>query len=432
MPDVHIDQGASLRGLLAHYDERVRGAIREATDATTGTGRVQAVHALGRLISAHDAVLGAALCPLLQDLPGGAQTADRLRHGCEERESLLGQFYALGEGTDAHNVYPVFGAEVERILEELDLSFARHAGDETARVGELLESAEAIVSPEAVAARMAIEGGRAPGRPHRAVYRHPQSRLLRALYRNMDRLHDWNDSHHGWPSSSRRRRVSVRPRRNFDRRTPSVRDLLSGYDQTVEDAIAQLGTAGSSSDRAGAAYRLAAAVSIHDSIVGGTLCQLLEAVPEGRPAAAALREGCQKRAALLRQWDDLVADARPSELFAGGSGRAEQVIAGLVASFRSHEGRETDDVSALVEQLRGRSWTFSGTGLVSPYLLPDWPNPEPAVLAAHMALWGEKAPTHTHPALMRHPASRFLRDFYRRTDYLRDRARGRRGWPTLT
>ena len=432
MSDAHADRETSLRRLLAHYDERVQAAVAAAADARTGTDRVRNLHVLSRLVSAHDSVLGAALCPLLRDLPGGSDVAERLRHGCEERESLLHRFYSLGEGTDARYVYPTFGKEVDRILAELEASFTRHVDDETGRVGELLESSEGSPAPEIVAARMAIEGGRAPARPHRAIQRHPTSRTLRAVYRNLDRMHDWNDSHHGWPSASTRRKGQVRPQRRFFHETPSVHELLAGYDQTVEALIVELGRGGQTAPaRASLAYQLAAAIAVHDSVVGGTLCHLLEALPEGRQAATALREGCEERAHLLNQWDLLVSDATPFDLFDNFSVEANRIVGELIASFRSHERRETDEVSAVIEGLRRRSWSYSGTGLISPYLLPDWPNPEPAVLAVHMALWGEKSPTHSHPLLLRHPDSRLLRDLCRRADHVRDWNRARRGWPTV-
>ena len=425
--------GASLREILAEHDTRVADALRTVTATTSGTSRVRAMHVLGRLLAAHDSVVGSTLCPLLHDLPGGPEVALRLRRGCEQREMLLGRFQSLSQGTDAHNVYPVFGAEIESILVDLQQSFDQHAEDETVRVGQLLDSTSGSVAPAVVAARMAIEETRAPGRAHRLTVRYPTSRTLRALYRSVDRMHDWNDSHHGWPVPGRRAPQSVRPSRNFDRQPPSIPDLLAGYDRTVEAIIGELSEAGPDGPRrAAAAYRLAAAVAVHDSIVGGTLCPLLRAVPEGRDAASVLQRGCQERSRLLEDWDRLVGSASPSELFETRAEDAGRVIDELVSSFRAHETHETDDVSAVVEQLRARSWKSGGTGLISPYLLPEWPNPDPGVLAAHMALWAERAPTHPHPALGRHPTNRLLRNFYRHADQLRDRRHARHGWPRLT
>ena len=430
--DTEIDKqptGTSLRDLLADYDTRVRDRFRDVADQTTGTGRVQALHLLGRVLTVHDSVVGSTLCPLLQDLPGGPEVAARLREGCEHRESLLARFQSLSQGTEARNVYPMFGAEIEAILSELERSFDQHVGVETTRVSELLESAATSIHPEVVAARMAIDADRAPGRAHAMAYRHPKSRALRAVYRGIDRVHDWNDTHHGWPSRRRRETRSVRPPRRYDR-PPSITDLLTGYDRTVEALVAELaGQEGPK--RAAAAYRLAAAVAVHDAIVGGTLCPLLEAVPEGRPAAATLQSGCRERAAVLEEWNELTRHGSPAELFRTRPEEANELIDKLTASFRVHETSETEGVSAAIEQLRKKSWKFVGTGLISPYLLPDWPNPEPGVLAAHMALWAERAPTHSHPLLSRHPTNRLLRDFYHHTDRLRDWRRSRHGWPRL-
>lgn len=423
----------SLRGLLADYDGRVQRALSEVLSATTGTDRVRALHVLRRVVSAHDSVVGSTLCPLLQDLPGGPEVVVRLRLGCKERAELLGRFQSLSQGTEAHNVYPVFGSEIETILAELERSFDRHVEDETTRVGELLESAAASIEPEVVAARMAIEAGRTPVRAHRMAYRHPSSKTLRALFRRIDRMHDWNDSHHGWPSSHRRVSRPVRPPRRYDSRPPSIPDLLSGYDETVKAIVAELAdTAPAGPQRAQAAYRLGAAVTVHDSIVGGTLCPLLEAVPEGQPVASRLRQGCHQRARLLEEWDDLVKDESPSEVFETHSNDANRIIDQLTASFVAHETCETNDVAAVIEKLRGLAWKHGGTGLVSPYPLLVWPNPEPGFLAAHMALWAEKAPTHPHTLLSKHPDNRLLRDLYRYADHVRDWRRARHGWPTLS
>lgn len=437
MPETEIQDvpaEASLRGLLAHYDRRVQHALSQVSETRTGTDRVRALHVLRWIVTAHDSVVASTLCPLLRELPSGAVVAERLRQGCEQRASLLGRFQSLSQGTDAHNVYPMFGPEIETILGELEESFDRHVDDETTRVGELLESAAASVSPEVIATRMAIEAGRAPVRAHRMTYRHPRAKMLRALFRGVDRVHDWNDSHHGWPSPRRQASQPVRPRRRYTPRPPSIPDLLSGYDETVESAIAELAEAEPEGPRwAAGAYRLGAAVAIHDSIVGGTLCQLLDAMPEGQAVAARLREGCHERAELLEEWNDLVRHASsPSDLFETRSADASRTIDELVASFRAHETDETRDVAAVIEQLRERHWRYGGTGLVSPYLLPVWPNPEPGVLAAHMALWADRAPTHPHRLLAGHPTNRWLRNAYRHADQLRDRRRARHGWPTLS
>ncbi len=426
-------RNVSLRDLLAHYDRSIQDVLDDAAATTTGTSRVRTMHVLSRVLTAHDSVVGSTLCPLLHDLPGGPELAGRLREGCEHRESLLARFQSLSQGVNARNVYPVFGAEMEEILAELRQSFEQHVEDETTRVGELLDSASESVAPEVMAATMAIETRRAPARAHRMIYKHPTSRTLRAIYRSIDRVHEWNDSHHGWSSPGRQPAPPVRPQRTFSRRPPSIPDLLSGYDRTVESFITEVtGADPGGPKRAAAAYRLAAAIAVHDSIVGGTLCPLLEAVPESRPAASGLRGGCRERSRLLEEWSELTRHSSPSDLFTTRGEEANKIIDQLITSFRAHETHETDDVSAAIGHLRDRSWKYASTGLVSPYLLPEWPNPEPGVLAAHMALWAEKAPTRAHPLLTRHPTNRLLRDLYRRADRLRDRRLSHHGWPTVT
>lgn len=434
MLEFEIDQEAaetSVAGLLAHHDQLVQKALSDVMETTTGTERVQALHVLRGAVSAHDSVVGSALCPLLDGLPGGPEVSGRLRRGCAEREALLARFQALSEGTAPRNVYPVFGPEIEAMLGELERSLQQHVEDETTRVGELLEAAAGSISPEVVASKMVMEAGRAPARAHRATYRHPKSRTLRALYRGLDRMHEWNDSHHGWPSTKREAFVGpVRPHPQITPLPPSIPDLLAGYDKTVEAIIAELADADQGPRRASAAYRLGAAVAIHDSIVEGTLCRLLDAVPESRAAAHTLRRGCQERARLLGKWNDLVKHASPSDLFETHAADADRIVDQLVASFEAHESNESEAVAAAVQQLRERPWKYRGTG--SRNIMWVWPNPEPGVLAAHMALWAEKAPTRPHPFLSKHPTNRLLRNLYRYTDRLQDRRRSRRGWPALS
>lgn len=432
MSDIQSETHESLRDLLAEHDRRVRDALLETAETTTGTARVKALHLASRAISAHDSVVGSTLCPLLQDIPGGPEVASRLRRGCEDRAALLARFQSFSEGTSAHNVYPVFGSEVEAILTDLQRSFNEHVHDETARAAELLESANGGVAPDVVAATMTIEANRAPSRPHRITYRYPTWRAIRAIYRGIDRMHEWNDSHHGWPGR-RAQSGPIRPIRRFGRRPPSIPELLSRYDETVETLIGELAEpVRDARERASAAYRLAAAVAVHDAIVGGTLCRLLEAVPEGRPAAAVLEKGCRERAELLREWDGLVGRGGPSVLVETHRSEADRIIDELIGSFEAHESHETGEVSEVIERLRERSWKSVGTGLVSTYPLPEWPNPEPAVLAAQMALWADRVPTHTHALLAKHPGNRLLRNFYRWTDHFHDWRQSRRGWPRLT
>jgi hypothetical protein len=78
--------------LLCGYDRQVEEVLQEALEATTGTERVRFLHKLRSSLSVHDSVLNSALCPLLDDLPGGPAVADRLRQGCHERADLLIRF----------------------------------------------------------------------------------------------------------------------------------------------------------------------------------------------------------------------------------------------------------------------------------------------------------------------------------------------------
>ena len=423
---------SSLRDLLASYDDGVRNALRDVADATEGTSRVQALFVLRRAISVHDSVVSASLCPLLENLPNGPSVAQQLRRGCEERATLLARFQDISQGTQPHNVYPVFGAEIEQIITDLQHSFDRHVDVETTEVSDLLQNAGDSAKPEVVAARMAIEARRAPVRAHPRTSRHPRSKLSQSIRRNLDRMHEWNDSHHGWSSSKLEVTAPIRRPRQYTRHPPSIPELLAGYDETVEAIVTELSNADlSGARRAEAAYRLGAALTVHDSILGGTLCRLLEAVPEGQAASALLREGCHKREGLLQEWNHLIEHSSPSDLFDTKAAEANRIIDELVASFETHKTHETSDVSTVVERLQQRPWKYRGTGLINIDQTPVWPNPEPGSLAAQMALWADKSPTQPHPLLHRHPTSRLVRDLNRYADHWRVRRRSKRGWPTL-
>jgi hypothetical protein len=187
-----------LRDLLAGYDREVEQTLQEVLESTTGTERVQLLHKLRRSVSVHDSVLGAVLCPLLDDLPGGQAVAERLRRGCQEREDLLNRFRELADGVAARNVYPVNGEEMEQILEGLDRSFRQHENEETNDVVAVLEASSSSTDPDVVAARMALETHRAPTRSHRGTMKHPRSVTREMLYSYVDKFLDWSDTHHGW------------------------------------------------------------------------------------------------------------------------------------------------------------------------------------------------------------------------------------------
>ena len=414
----------SLTDLLAGYDREVEDALHEAIESTTGLDRVRVLHnTLRRSISVHDAVLGSALCPQLEDLPGGSAVAERLRHGCEERAELLGRFEAVSHNVAARNVYPVSGEEIERILEGLERSFAEHVRDESIEVGEVLEAAAGSSNPDVVAARMAIEAERAPTRAHAATVKHPRSAMLKAIYRYGDRLHDWSDSHWGWSDpqairkSPRAQQVDLLKSQPTGS-PPSIRDVLTGYDATVEELIVEFRSARIGLEQAEAAYRLNAAIAVHDSVLGGVLCPLLEAVPGGEPLAVRLHEGCQHRAKLQQAWDALTKGVEADDLFRLVSSESEAIIEPLIQSFRSHEREESLDVISLLEQLPDSSYRTKA----SPFNDVMWPwySEGPSVLALHMALWAQSGPTHVHPLMVRHPTSRALRTYYHYVDDFRD------------
>jgi hypothetical protein len=414
----------SLRSVLARYDREVEDALQEALESTTGVGRVRALHnCLQRSISVHDAVLESALCPLLGDLPGGGAVSDRLRLGCRERADLLSRFQAVTRNVAPHDVYPVSGEEIEHILEGLERSFSDHVQHESTEVGDLLEAATGSVDPDVVAARMAIEAERAPTRVHAATVKHPRSVMLRRLYRKKDRWYDWIDTHWGWsdpeatPRSPRAEQVDLL-KHQANASPPSIRDLLAGYDATVETIIEAAISARAGRAWAEVAHRLNAAITIHDSVLGGVLCPLLESVQGGAPLATRIREGCNHRAELQQAWRDLVKKVPAEGLRRPQPSEAEGIIASLIESFRSHETEETLDVTALLEDLPDSAYRTKA----SPFADVMWPwySQGPGALALHMALWAESAPTRVHPGMARHPASRTLRSFYHCVDHFRD------------
>jgi hypothetical protein len=414
----------SLRDLLAGYDREVEVSLREALGSTTGVGRVRVLHnMLRRSISVHDAVLESALCPVLEDLPGGPAVAERLRQGCHERAELLGRFEKLSHNVAAHNVYPVSGEEIERILEGLERSFGEHISIETTEVGALLEAAAGSVDPDVLGARMAIEAQQAPTRAHAATVKHPRSSVLRTVYRSRDRFRDWSDSHSGWsdpqaaPRSPRDAQVELLTSQSTGS-APSVRDILTGYDAIVEQLIVEVRAARTDVDQVQATYRLNAAIAIHDSVLGGVLCPLLKAVPGGEPLAVRLHEGCHQRAELQQAWDALAKRVEGDDLSRLTSSEAEAIIEPLIESFRAHEEEQSLDLIPLLEQLPDSAYRTS----VSPFNDAMWPwhSEGPSLLALRMALWTQSAPTHAHPLLVKHPTSRTLRSYFHVVDGFRD------------
>lgn len=417
------DGEAPLRDLLAAYDQAVQVSLREAFGATTGLERVRVLHnQVRRSIVVHDAVIESTLCPLLEDLPEGSAIADRLRQGCRERAELLNRFEAISKGTAASNVYPTSGEEIERILEGLDHSFSSHLHDDT-DISDALQSATEGVDPDVIVTKMAFEARHAPTRTHSAIVEHPGSALLKSLYRRRDRIADWVDTHHGW-SDPRETRGSPRElavkelKREAFASSPTVRDLLAGYDAKVDELIAEFRAARADLDKAEAVHRLNAALTIHDSVVAGVLCPLLDAVPGGKASAAQLRQECVQRGELQLAWNALTSRVSADDLYRLNSSEADEIIEPLIENFCSHEKEETLEVAELLDHLPDTAFRTKASPFKD-FMWP-WHSEGPAALAVRMALWADSSPTRAHSLLVRHPSSRALRSFYHFTDHFQD------------
>lgn len=413
-----------LRELLAAYDGEVEESLREALSSASGTGRVRLLHnRLSRSVAVHDAVLESALCPLLDELPGGRPVADRLRRGCRERADLLDRFGSVSRGVAAPNVYSVSREEVERILEGLERSFTSHIEDETTEVGDVMESAASSADPDVLGALMAVEAKRSPTRVHSVILKHPKARLLKSIYRSLDRGVEWSDAHHGWNEPGE---VRDPPRTaQVDElmhqalaSPPSIRGLLAGYDATIDATIDELGGARGGRERAEAAHRLTAAIVIHDSVVAGALCPLLQEVSGGEPLARQLRDDCRGRADLLRAWRALTGDLQMDELYELHQAEADRILRPLIESFEAHEREGTMEVASLLEHVPDESYR-TRAALLEDSMWP-WRGEGPSLLALHMALWARSAPTRVHPLLVRHPSSRLLRTLFHLIDHFRD------------
>jgi len=412
-------QPVSLRDLLASYDRELDAALEEVDAAETGEARVRLLLQAQRILLAHDAVVEHALCPLLEDLPGGAEVAARLRAGVQARAELLERFDRLVRGVAPRNVYAASGAEVEAILEDLDASVQRHVEEETRSVGDVLERASDSVDPVVLAATMAIEAQRSPGRPHARRRSHRGGRA--GVQRLRDQVADWVDAHHGWFDPWRQRPTpravqseTLRAAAASDQ--PTVRDLLAGYDQAVAGLVQEWRAAPSPSARLDAARRMAAAITVHDSVLAGVLCPLLATVPGAEQAVAELRQGCDARAALLTRVERLLGEAKPSR--EAVLGELDDLVAELAASFQAHEATEGDDVGAVLARLGPEQYRT----LTSPLADVAWPwhSEGPSVLALRMALWAEGAPTRPHRLMHRYPQSTVLRRVFHLVDQVRD------------
>lgn len=408
----------SVRDLLASYDRQVQDLLDRADASTTGGERVRLLYQVRSSIAVHDAVLEAALCPLLEDLPGGSEIAERLRQGCRERAALLVRFAKITKGVAAHNVYPVSGAEVEQILEDLDRSFGTHADEETANVGDVLVAAAKSIDPDVVAARMSLEADAAPSRSHSRSTEHLRSTRLRRMYHRMDRAANWVDAHHGWTESAATHRstrtLQVEQLKRLSSASPTVRDLLALQDATVRSVIEEFEAARTDLERDEAADRMTAAIMVHDSVLEGVVCPLLDAMPERAASALRLRQGCRQRAGLLRAWHELTNGVSKEDLDTAQRTEIATTLGSLIESFHVHEGQETDDVGALLERLKDgayRTWHSQLDDVMWP-----WRSEGPELLALRMALWAETAPTRVHPLVAKHPSSHVLKSLARLSD----------------
>jgi len=414
--------GTSLRGLLAEYDREVDASLRAALDAETGLERVRILHTGRRVITVHDAVLLSALCPLLEDLPGGREVADRLRRGCQQRAALLARFEDVTRNVAAPNVYPVSGDEIEAILEGLERSLAEHVTAETKQVGDVLTATADSADPDVVAARMAIEAESAPTRVHRAATKHPHSVFLKRYYHFVDRWADWRDTHNGWqdPRSVARSPRSLQVAGLMSEPgsgAPTIREVLAGYDATVEEVIKEWLAATTPDEERAAVRRLSAGIAVHDSVLGGVVCPLLDALPAAREPAAQLRDGCHQRSDLQHRLGVLekrFAVTKPDD---GYRAEVEPVVEALIESFHAHEHVETEEVVGLLETLPADVYRTKSS-LLADAMWP-WHSDGPDLLALRMAMWAEYSSGHSHPVLDKHPSSRVLRSWFHVTDHWR-------------
>jgi hypothetical protein len=421
--------------LLASYDQEVEAALAEALDASTGTEQVQLLYRLRHVISVHDSVLTGVLCPLLIDLPQGHAVAERLREGCTERNKALRSFQALTKGVAAHNVSSVQGEELEPILDALQASFRRHADVETVEVAQVLESAGTSNDPDVLAARMALEVRRSPTFAHRRSHR---SALSKTLYRYIDSHRERVDARHGWryaPAGHRdgqgttaaappgteveerwvpkepdpvprglaptplRRRVwdEIRPRPPWlsaPGTIPSIGDVLASYDRAVDKIIDELRAARTVGQRVESLSRFQVAISIHDSVLSGTLCPLLRSLSGGVALADRYLDGTKRRAELLEKLNELMT-ARPNavEAYREQADTVEENVEELLASFRLHEGEESASVTEFLNSLPKAPVTSNDLTTASGDRVGAWPSSDPATIATVMALYAERAPT---------------------------------------
>ena len=356
--------------------------IGEATESTIGLDLVRALHnAVRPSVAAHDAVLEAGVCPILNGLSGGSALADRVRCGSDKRAELLESFEAVSRHFAPHNVYPVAGAETERVLDGLRLSLREHADEETSAVCDLCA-------------------------------------------RVLDSVSDWDDSHFVWPDhdrtvhSPRTELVNVL-KREADASPSSARRVLEAWDDSIDAIAAELKSAPTDVRRGVAAHRLMAAIAIHDSVESGILCPILKRAPGGDSLAARLHEGFAYHALLQRSWNELTkGGVGADDVYREHRKEAEDVLTALGESFRAHRRDDMGEIAAFLENLPAASYRTVRSPLDD--VMWPWHSEGPALLAIRMALWAESAPTRAHALTVKHPSSRTLRSLTHVADHFLD------------
>lgn len=178
--------------------------------------------------------------------------------------------------------------------------------------------------------------------------------------------------------------------------SPSLRDLLAGYDREVEEALQEALATTTGADRVQLLHKLRRSMAVHDSVVRSVLCPLLDDLPEGPPVAERLRAGCHERGDLLGRFRKVSNGVVPSQVYPVSSAEVEEILEGLTRSFRRHEDEETVDVAAALEA--------SSTST------------DPEVLSARMALEAVRAPTRSHAGIGKHPESAVRKKLYHYMD----------------
>lgn len=154
----------------------------------------------------------------------------------------------------------------------------------------------------------------------------------------------------------------------------SLRGLLASYDDEVDEALNMALRADSGLERVRALHNsVRPAVVVHDAVLNGALCPLLEPLPGGAALADRLRHGCEERADLLARFDAITRHVAAHNVYPVSGEEVESILEGLERSFSGHVHDETARVSELLT---------SATATTSPERI-----------AAVMALEARHAPT---------------------------------------